>query len=104
MSAPSLHVVAFGATSFVGQILCRYLLDQFGVDGELRWAAAGRSQTKLEALRESLGPEARTLPLLVADAARVVPAPALGGPAVDRAADRGSLPSGAGALLEMAQS
>jgi short subunit dehydrogenase-like uncharacterized protein len=69
MSAPSLHVVAFGATSFVGQILCRYLLDQFGVDGELRWAAAGRSQTKLEALRESLGPEARTLPLLVADAA-----------------------------------
>jgi len=68
MSAPPLDVVAFGATSFVGQILCRYLLDQFGVRGELKWAIAGRSQAKLEALRDALGPEARTLPLLVADA------------------------------------
>ena len=47
MSAPSLHVVAFGATSFVGQILCRYLAEQFGVDGGLKWAAAWRSKEKL---------------------------------------------------------
>jgi short subunit dehydrogenase-like uncharacterized protein len=62
-------VIVFGATSFVGQILCRYLLKQFGVGDELRWAAAGRSQQKLDQLRKSLGARAAKLPLLVADAA-----------------------------------
>lgn len=66
---PARHdVIVFGATSFVGQILCRYLLKQFGVGDELRWAAAGRSQEKLERLRKSLGARAARLPLLVADA------------------------------------
>jgi short subunit dehydrogenase-like uncharacterized protein len=65
----SYDLIVFGATSFVGQILCRYLLGQFGVGGELRWAAAGRSLQKLEELRKSLGPKASTLPLMVADAA-----------------------------------
>ncbi|MEO6746583.1 MAG: saccharopine dehydrogenase NADP-binding domain-containing protein [Caldimonas sp.] len=69
MRAPPLDVIAFGATSFVGQILCRYLLEEFGTHRELKWAAAGRSKGKLEALRASLGPEAATLPLVVADAA-----------------------------------
>jgi short subunit dehydrogenase-like uncharacterized protein len=69
MSTPSLDVVVFGATSFVGKILCRYLLEEFGTHGELKWAAAGRSKAKLEELRDSLGPEAANLPLIVADAA-----------------------------------
>ena len=62
-------LVVFGATSFVGKLLCRYLADEFGFDGRLRWAAAGRSQSKLEALRSSLGEGAATLPLEIADAA-----------------------------------
>jgi short subunit dehydrogenase-like uncharacterized protein len=62
-------VVVFGATSFVGQILARYLCDEFGVDRALRWAAAGRSLARLESLRDSLGPAARSLQLLTADAA-----------------------------------
>ncbi len=62
-------LIVFGATSFVGQILARYLVEQFGVAGELRWAAAGRSNAKLEALRDALGKRAAGLPLLVADAA-----------------------------------
>lgn len=62
-------VVLFGATSFVGQILARYLLEEFGCNGRLRWAAAGRSKPKLESLRSDLGPEAKELPLLLADAA-----------------------------------
>jgi len=61
-------VIVFGATSFVGQILCRYMLRQFGLGGELRWAAAGRSQQKLEQLRKSLGKPAARLPLITADA------------------------------------
>ena len=62
-------IVVFGATSFVGQILSRYLSEEFGHGETLRWAAAGRSRDKLESLRETLGAKARDLPLLVADAA-----------------------------------
>jgi short subunit dehydrogenase-like uncharacterized protein len=69
MSTPSHDLVAFGATSFVGKILCRYLREEFGAPGKMKWAAAGRSKAKLEELRSSLGAEAGTLPLVVADAA-----------------------------------
>jgi short subunit dehydrogenase-like uncharacterized protein len=61
------EVVVFGATSFVGQILCRYLLARHGAGGGLRWAIAGRSREKLEKLRRELGAE--RLPMLVVDAA-----------------------------------
>lgn len=69
MQEPQYDLVVFGATSFVGQILCRYLTDMFGTKGELKWAAAGRSQSKLESLKMALGRKATELPLLVADAA-----------------------------------
>jgi short subunit dehydrogenase-like uncharacterized protein len=62
-------LVVFGATSFVGKLLCRYLVDEFGFNGRLRWAAAGRSQWKLGALRASLGDGVTRLPLEIADAA-----------------------------------
>jgi short subunit dehydrogenase-like uncharacterized protein len=69
MTDPKYHLIVFGATSFVGQILCRYLLQQFGVGGELNWAAAARSEGKLQTLRKELGDGAAALPLIVADAA-----------------------------------
>lgn len=69
MSTSSLDVIAFGATSFVGKILCRYLLEEFGTQGELKWAVAGRSKAKLEELRDSLGVKPGALRLVVADAA-----------------------------------
>ena len=45
-------VVVFGATSFVGQILTRYLFERHGVAGEIRWAIAGRSAAKLAELTD----------------------------------------------------
>jgi short subunit dehydrogenase-like uncharacterized protein len=66
---PAYDLVVFGATSFVGQILARYLLQEFGLRGKLRWAIAGRSGPKLEELRKSLGAKATKLPILLADAA-----------------------------------
>lgn len=68
MKSPQHHVTVFGATSFVGQILARYLFEEFGTQGRLRWAIAGRSSARLEALRKALGPRAASLPVLVADA------------------------------------
>jgi short subunit dehydrogenase-like uncharacterized protein len=56
-------IVVFGATGFVGKLLCRYLTT-LGSSSKLTWAAAARSREKLEALRHFLGP----VPLLIADA------------------------------------
>jgi short subunit dehydrogenase-like uncharacterized protein len=65
MKAPRHDIVVFGATSFVGQILTRYLCDEFGTQGKLRWAIAGRNATTLAELRSDL----RTTPdVLIADA------------------------------------
>ncbi len=65
-----LDLVVFGATSFVGRILTRYLAEHLSGSGEtLKWAIAGRSETKLRQLRDTLGPAWDTLPIIVADAA-----------------------------------
>ena len=61
-----LDLVVFGATSFVGQILCRYLVDRHGTDGSLRWAIAGRSAAKLATVGADTGADVRQI---VADAA-----------------------------------
>ena len=62
-------VIVFGATSFVGQLLCQYLVGTFNGDDQesLNWAMAGRSQTKLDELRRQL--QQPGLSVLVADAA-----------------------------------
>jgi short subunit dehydrogenase-like uncharacterized protein len=62
-------IVIFGATSFVGQILCRYMIEQYHDHKEVKWAIAGRNRAKLDELVHSLGALAERLPVLVADAA-----------------------------------
>ncbi|EMP55427.1 saccharopine dehydrogenase-like protein [Marinobacter santoriniensis NKSG1] len=60
-------LVVFGATSFVGSILTRYLLETYGTDASVRWAIAGRSSQKLARLKGELGSEADNLPVVLAD-------------------------------------
>ncbi|ROO24271.1 saccharopine dehydrogenase [Salinisphaera orenii MK-B5] len=60
------EVVVFGATSFVGRLTCAYLADRYGDD--LDWAMAGRSQSRLESVRDEVG-AGDDVPLIVADAA-----------------------------------
>ncbi|MHC4390941.1 MAG: saccharopine dehydrogenase family protein [Planctomycetota bacterium] len=55
------EVVVFGATSFVGQILCRYLHRRFPASDDLRWAIAGRNPAKLDAINQELGTSLTTL-------------------------------------------
>lgn len=70
MSMPSYDLVVFGATSFVGQILTRYLAEHFtGRNEALRWAIAGRSESKLNEVKRALGAAGQALPIIVADAA-----------------------------------
>lgn len=65
---PLFDLILYGATSFVGQIVAAELCQRYAAGG-LRWALAGRSQEKLEAVRAGLGNAAADLPLLIADAA-----------------------------------
>ena len=59
-------VVLYGASGFVG----RQTVAHFAAHaGALRWALAGRSRLKLEAVRASAGPGAAQAGILVADAA-----------------------------------
>lgn len=60
-------LVVYGAASFVGRLLTRYLVERHGVDGELKWALAGRNQAKLDAVAAEFG--AQALPTIIADAA-----------------------------------
>ncbi|MEM7504131.1 MAG: saccharopine dehydrogenase NADP-binding domain-containing protein [Pseudomonadota bacterium] len=62
------ELVIFGATSFVGQILCHHLAERFAPN-ELNWAMAGRSVAKLDGLKASLPESHRGIPSIVADAA-----------------------------------
>ncbi|MEH6634042.1 MAG: saccharopine dehydrogenase NADP-binding domain-containing protein [Halioglobus sp.] len=62
-----LGIVVYGATGYTGKLVVEYLNRQYGVNGDVSWAIAGRSQGKLETVREELGISSE-LPLIVADA------------------------------------
>jgi short subunit dehydrogenase-like uncharacterized protein len=60
-------VVVYGATGYTGRLVCEYLNKQYGVNGDVKWAMAGRSQEKLIQVRDEMGiPE--EVPFVVADA------------------------------------
>lgn len=61
-------IVVFGATSFVGQLVAEYLCNEYTEGEPIKWAMAGRSQTKLNSLKERLGDAGRDLPVIVVDA------------------------------------
>ncbi len=67
MDAKPYDLVLFGATSFVGQITFRYLYETYGLGGDLKWAIAGRSETKLNEIKQQLGREAAQVPTLIAN-------------------------------------
>lgn len=60
-------IVVYGATGYTGRLVCEYLNRQYGVGGDVKWAMAGRSLDKLNAVRDEMG-IAKDVPLIVADA------------------------------------
>jgi len=62
-----LDIVVYGATGFTGRLVAEHMLKTYGVGRDVRWAMAGRSKTKLEAVRAEIGAPAE-LPLVLADA------------------------------------
>ena len=57
-------VIVYGATGYSGRLVAEYLIR---AGGKTRWAMAGRSQQKLQEVRDLLGASA-SVPLIVADA------------------------------------
>lgn len=67
MEGREYDVVAYGATGFTGRLVAEHMLATYGVGRDTRWAIAGRSKAKLEAVRAEIGAPA-ALPLVIADA------------------------------------
>ncbi len=64
-----LDLIVFGATSFVGQIVCSHLVDRHGTDGSLRWAIAGRGEAKLSQVAADTGADVERIVADAGDAA-----------------------------------
>jgi short subunit dehydrogenase-like uncharacterized protein len=60
-------IVVYGATGYTGRLVCEYLNKQYGVNGDVVWAMAGRSMEKLQSVRDEMGIP-KEVPLMVADA------------------------------------
>ncbi len=67
MTDTKFDLVVWGASGFVGKLICEYLASSYG-GGSLHWAMGGRSQEKLEAVRASLGDGAQNIPIVTGDA------------------------------------
>jgi short subunit dehydrogenase-like uncharacterized protein len=66
MADKKFDIIVYGATSFVGQIITRYMHAQFA-DGSIAWAIAGRSRSKLQQVSDAIGLSG--VEIIVADAA-----------------------------------
>jgi short subunit dehydrogenase-like uncharacterized protein len=65
--AAEFDIIVYGATGFTGRLVAEHLAKRYGVGGEVKWAMAGRSLEKLQAVRDEIGAPKDT-PLVVADA------------------------------------
>jgi short subunit dehydrogenase-like uncharacterized protein len=63
-------VVVFGASGFTGKLITEYLHKTYG-ESDLKWAIAGRNESKLKALRKSIrndeSDESDAIPILLVD-------------------------------------
>jgi short subunit dehydrogenase-like uncharacterized protein len=66
ISEKEYDIVLYGATGFVGSRAAEYLVNHPQRE-QLRWAIAGRNQTKLEQVKQHLGANAASVSVLVAD-------------------------------------
>ena len=66
MTEREFEVVVWGASGFTGRLVVEYLLQKYGIDGKVRWAAAGRDVEKINRTLEEVG--AAGAPTIQADA------------------------------------
>ena len=68
MADTEFDIIVYGATGYTGRLVAEHFVREYGgKDGGPKWAMAGRSMDKLEAVRDEIGAPGST-PLVVADA------------------------------------
>jgi len=69
MKQREFDIIVLGASGFTGRLVVEYLLSTYGVDGDLKWAIAGRNIAKLEEVRALYlaDKQQSSLPILIAD-------------------------------------
>jgi short subunit dehydrogenase-like uncharacterized protein len=55
MSEREFDVVVFGASGYTGKLVAEYIQSEYGENGSVKWALAGRNREKLEGIRDELG-------------------------------------------------
>ena len=55
MSEREFDVVVFGASGYTGKLVAEYIQSEYGENGSVKWAIAGRNRENLEGIREELG-------------------------------------------------
>jgi short subunit dehydrogenase-like uncharacterized protein len=74
MSTPEreFDIIVWGATGFTGRLTAEYLLERYGLGGNLRWAMGGRNASKLDetckGLEATTGISTESLPMVIANA------------------------------------
>ena len=58
-------IIVWGASGFTGRLVAAYLFKQYGTQGDLKWAMAGRNQEKLIAVRAEVADS--SVPIVLAD-------------------------------------
>ena len=58
-------IIVWGASGFTGRLVVAYLFKQYGTQGDLKWAMAGRNQEKLTAVRAEVADS--SVPIVLAD-------------------------------------
>ncbi|MEH6558439.1 MAG: saccharopine dehydrogenase NADP-binding domain-containing protein [Oceanicoccus sp.] len=61
------EIILWGASGFTGRLVADYLYANYGKEGNLKWALAGRNQSKLEAIVEEIAGAKDALPIVIAD-------------------------------------
>ena len=55
MSEREFDVVVFGASGYTGKLVAEYIQSEYGENGSVKWAIAGRNREQLEGIRAELG-------------------------------------------------
>jgi short subunit dehydrogenase-like uncharacterized protein len=50
-------VIIWGASGFTGRLVAEYLFKKYGLNGDLKWAMAGRNLDKLKLIRSEVANE-----------------------------------------------
>jgi short subunit dehydrogenase-like uncharacterized protein len=81
---PKYDIVVLGVTGFTGRLAARHLAQKYGVSkGGIKWAIAGRSKAKLDAVKQSLADEldmpeiVKGIDVIIADTSDPTTMPAL---------------------------